>query len=198
MNRFSTYIPRHYENPNTYLEMDTYIENNRARIFSWNSTMKQTADYLNAITYAHSQNAAADILLWEDDCIACSGTNLLLHQFRRRVEDTDWAYLKMGNGASGILINARHVSSLLVFVFSHIHVQNVDVAIYKYGNFLKRAYYHVSTTYSEHHGVRSNFVGYDQVTGPWCGQPMTMQWGQYISCERMQDLDILCHSKFLF
>lgn len=202
-------MERRFHDPRTYLKkVDSRINTNNQRALTWGKSPQQAADYLNVLLYMYERfDNVADVLLWEDDSTACAGAFCMIHDFTRLVSathgDENWAHLKMGNGASGILINRAHVLPLIQFAFSHIYVTSIDVSIYKYGNFYQLPYFHATKTLNVHKGVRSAFANWSHPVVSLCEEPLQTQWGAYTKmCLRNQSdferIHVLCNDDFMF
>jgi hypothetical protein len=193
--RFLNNISRLFENPDVFLKN---WSNWPREIFTKQPQRNQTADYLSAIHFSSVMFPQADILLWEDDCLFCPSVFPIIHAFRTIMlrDYPDYAMLRMGYGASGLLINSNHLANLVSFTYAISFTSNVDVATHKYASFHRLPHYITRTVHALHRGAVSTFGGRHEprFLEMDCTSSLRAQWGHFGPCNNtaIAGLDIKC------
>jgi hypothetical protein len=196
-----TVFERMFENPSFFLNGWSKWDK---EIFTKDLHRKQTADYLSALHYSISLFPNSDIMLWEDDCRFCPNVFPMVRLFQATIarKNPHYGVLRVGYGGSGLLINHKHVPTLIPFAYGTSFVSNVDIAIHKYFSFLRIPCYVTSSVYSLHRGTKSIFAHRHspELLGMSCSAPLRVQWGRYAACTDpdWEQLGIACTAGFDF
>ena len=112
----------------------------------------------------------------------------------------DYAMLRMGYGASGLLINSNHLAALVSFAYAISFTSNVDVATHKYASFHRLPHYITRTVHALHRGAVSTFGGRHDARflEMNCTTSLTAQWGHFGPCAdpAIAGLDIECSAGY--
>lgn len=151
-----------------------------------------------------ASDAAPDVLIWEDDCFMCDGTFMHLsdaaNALRRLPVGDTWGSLKVGNGGSGVLLNANQIGSLINYLKLHRGSENVDVAMWRFVASKGLTDYISKRTYSAHRGERTSFKQLHSTVGLWkrvqCGNELDYYWGDYTACLDAELTEWKCNTAY--
>lgn len=147
---------------------------------------KQLLDFTSALRFTAARSPKAHLLVWEDDCFACSAT---IDAYSRAISilslaEPKWGGIKVGNGGSGLLFNADLVSRLLVYLQTRRGSDNVDVSMWRFLHSGGWPDYISYRTRSAHRGLTSSFrISQGSVWGRVkCSGELDFYWGFYGQC----------------
>jgi hypothetical protein len=149
--------------------------------------VQQTLDFVSALRYAAAASLRAHVLVWEDDCFACSSSVRDLHEAVLTVSrfDPSWGSLKIGNGGSGMLFHADIVANLLTYLQTRRGSDNIDVSMWRYLNSGGYSDYISKGTLSAHRGLQSSLrlSAGSQWGRVKCRGLLDRHWGWYKDCD---------------
>jgi len=149
--------------------------------------VSQTLDYVSAARHAAAFSPASHLLVWEDDCHACTGVLSLLGHTMQALDTFDprWGALRVGNGGSGLLVHRDLVAGLLTYLTTRREADNVDVAMWRYVFNGGYSDYISKTSWAAHRGLQSSFKMW--VGQTWnrvhCTNALDRHWGWYAPCQ---------------
>jgi len=149
--------------------------------------VSQTLDFVSAARHAAAFSPASHLLVWEDDCHACTGVLSLLGHTMQALDTFDprWGALKVGNGGSGLLVHRDLVAGLLPYLMTRRGSENVDVSMWRYVFNGGYSDYISKLSWSAHRGLQSSFKL--AVGQTWnrvhCTNELDRHWGWYAPCQ---------------
>ena len=149
--------------------------------------VSQTLDFVSALRHAAGFSPASHLLVWEDDCHACTGVLSLLGHTMQALDTFDprWGALKVGNGGSGLLVHRDLVAGLLAYLTTRRGSENVDVSLWRYVFNGGYSDYISKLSWAAHRGLQSSFKL--EAAQTWnrvhCTNKLDRHWGWYAPCQ---------------
>jgi hypothetical protein len=154
----------------------------------------QTLDFVSGVRHAAAFSPRAHVLVWEDDCHACTGVTALIESADRVLSTVDprWGALKLGNGGSGMLFHRDIVAGAVPYLVTRRGSENIDVSMWRYVHSGGWSDYVSKKSWSAHRGQQSSFkLGVGPTWGRVkCTNDLDRHWGWYRPCEvsRVEEL----------